>query len=33
MKTIRSDGQLIDQFLTGQKENAESAFEELVKRH
>jgi RNA polymerase sigma factor (sigma-70 family) len=33
MKTIRSDGQLIDQFLTGQKEESESAFETLVKRH
>jgi RNA polymerase sigma factor (sigma-70 family) len=33
MKTIRSDGQLIDQFLTGQKEDSESAFETLVKRH
>jgi RNA polymerase sigma factor (sigma-70 family) len=33
MKTMRSDGQLIDQFLTGQKEDSESAFETLVKRH
>jgi len=33
MKPIRSDEQLIDQFLTGQKENSESAFETLVKRH
>lgn len=33
MKPIRSDEQLIDQFLTGQKEDAESAFETLVKRH
>ena len=33
MKTIRSDGQLIDQFLTGEKEESESAFETLVKRH
>jgi len=33
MKTIRSDEHLIDQFLTGQKEDAESAFETLVKRH
>ena len=33
MKTIRSDEQLIDQFLTGQKEDSESAFETLVKRH
>ena len=33
MKPIRSDEQLIDQFLTGQKEGSESAFETLVKRH
>ena len=33
MKPIRSDEQLIDQFLTGQKEDSESAFETLVKRH
>ncbi len=33
MKPIRFDGQLIDQFLTGQKEDSESAFETLVKRH
>jgi RNA polymerase sigma factor (sigma-70 family) len=33
MKTIRSDTQLIDQFLTGQKEDSESAFATLVKRH
>ena len=33
MKPIRSDEQLIDQFLTGQKENSESAFETLLKRH
>ena len=33
MKLIRSDEQLIDQFLTGQKEDSESAFETLVKRH
>jgi len=33
MKPIRSDEQLIDTFLTGQKENSESAFETLLKRH
>jgi RNA polymerase sigma factor (sigma-70 family) len=33
MKPIRSDEQLIDQFLTGQKDDSESAFETLVKRH
>ena len=33
MKPIQSDEQLIDQFLTGQKEDSESAFETLVKRH
>ena len=33
MEPIRSDEQLIDQFLTGQKENSESAFETLLKRH
>jgi RNA polymerase sigma factor (sigma-70 family) len=33
MKPIRSDEQLIDQFLTGQKEDSESAFETLVKWH
>ena len=33
MKPIRSDEQLIDQFLTGQKEDTESAFETLLKRH
>ena len=33
MKTMRSDEQLIDQFLTGQKEDSEIAFETLVKRH
>ena len=33
MKPIRFDEQLIDQFLTGQKEDSESAFETLVKRH
>jgi RNA polymerase sigma-70 factor (ECF subfamily) len=33
MKPIRSDEQLIDQFLTGNKEASESAFEALVKRH
>jgi len=33
MKPIRSDEQLIDQFLTGQKEDSERAFETLLKRH
>jgi RNA polymerase sigma factor (sigma-70 family) len=33
MKPIRLDEQLIDQFLTGQKDESESAFETLVKRH
>lgn len=33
MKPIRSDEQLIDQFLTAQKEDSESAFETLLKRH
>jgi RNA polymerase sigma factor (sigma-70 family) len=33
MKPIRSDGQLIDTFLTGEKEDSETAFETLVKRH
>ena len=33
MTPIRSDEQLIDQFLTGQKVDSESAFEALVKRH
>ena len=33
MKTIRSDEQLIDTFLTGEKEDSETAFETLVKRH
>jgi RNA polymerase sigma factor (sigma-70 family) len=33
MKPIRSDERLIDQFLTGQKEDSESAFETLLKRH
>jgi RNA polymerase sigma factor (sigma-70 family) len=33
MKTIRTDEQLIDRFLTGQKEDSEIAFETLVKRH
>ena len=33
MKPIRSDEQLIDTFLTGVKEDAETAFETLVKRH
>ncbi len=33
MKSIRSDEQLIDTFLTGEKEDSETAFERLVKRH
>ena len=33
MKSIRSDEQLIDTFLTGEKEDSETAFEALVKRH
>jgi RNA polymerase sigma-70 factor (ECF subfamily) len=33
MKQIRSDEQLIDQFLTGQKAVSESAFKTLVERH
>jgi RNA polymerase sigma factor (sigma-70 family) len=33
MTPIRSDEQLIDQFLTGLKVESESAFEALVKRH
>jgi RNA polymerase sigma factor (sigma-70 family) len=33
MKTIRSDEQLIDTFLTGKKEESETAFETLVKRY
>ena len=33
MKLIRSDEQLIDSFLTGEKEDSETAFETLVKRH
>jgi RNA polymerase sigma factor (sigma-70 family) len=33
MKPIRLDEQLIDQFLTGQKDESESAFESLVKLH
>jgi RNA polymerase sigma factor (sigma-70 family) len=33
MKPIRSDVQLIDQYLTGAKEDSSSAFETLVKRH
>jgi len=32
-KCIRSDEQLIDQFLTGKKAESETAFETLVKRH
>jgi RNA polymerase sigma factor (sigma-70 family) len=33
MKPIRSDEQLIDAFLNGKKEDSETAFETLVKRH
>jgi RNA polymerase sigma-70 factor (ECF subfamily) len=33
MNPIRTDDQLIDQFLTGQKHDSECAFETLVKRH
>ena len=33
MKPIHSDGQLIDAFLSGEKEDSETAFERLVKRH
>jgi RNA polymerase sigma factor (sigma-70 family) len=33
MKPIRSDGQLIDIFLTGEKEDSGTAFETLVKRY
>ena len=33
MKSIRSDEQLIDAFLTGEKEDSDAAFEALVKRH
>ena len=33
MKPIRSDEQLIDTFLTGEKDDSETAFETLVKRH
>jgi RNA polymerase sigma factor (sigma-70 family) len=33
MKPIRSDGQLIDTFLSGEKEDSGTAFETLVKRH
>jgi RNA polymerase sigma factor (sigma-70 family) len=33
MKPSRSDEQLIDEFLNGKKEESESAFETLVKRH
>ena len=33
MKTIQLDEQLIDTFLTGQKDDSETAFETLVKRH
>ena len=33
MKSMRSDEQLIDTFLTGEKEDSDAAFEALVKRH
>jgi RNA polymerase sigma factor (sigma-70 family) len=33
MKPIRSDEELIDQFLTGQKDDSENAFETLVRRY
>jgi RNA polymerase sigma factor (sigma-70 family) len=33
MKSMRSDDQLIDTFLTGEKEDSDAAFEALVKRH
>ncbi len=33
MKPIRSDEQLIDTFLTGEKGESETAFETLVRRH
>jgi RNA polymerase sigma factor (sigma-70 family) len=33
MKPVRSDEQLIDTFLTGEKEDSETAFETLVQRH
>jgi len=33
MTPIRSDRQLIDRFLTGEKEDSEIAFDTLVKRH
>jgi RNA polymerase sigma factor (sigma-70 family) len=33
MKPIQSDEQLIDTFLTGEKEDSETAFETLVQRH
>jgi len=33
MKPIRSDEQLIDTFLTGEKEDSETAVAMLVKRH
>jgi RNA polymerase sigma factor (sigma-70 family) len=33
MKPTRSDGQLIDTFLAGEKDESETAFESLVKRH
>jgi RNA polymerase sigma factor (sigma-70 family) len=33
MKAIQSDEQLINQFLTGKKEDSETAFETIIKRH
>ena len=33
MKPNRSDEQLIDEFLSGAKDESESAFETLVERH
>jgi RNA polymerase sigma factor (sigma-70 family) len=33
MNTVRTDEQLIDTFLSGEKEDSETAFETLVKRH
>ncbi len=33
MKSIQSDEQLIDSFLTGERANSETAFATLVKRH
>src|SRR5271167_3779380 len=33
MKTFRTDEQLINTYLNGEKEDSETAFESLVKRH